>query len=186
MSLRRLAATLLVAGALVLGTALPALAHAELESTDPAKGASVTQLPKNITLTFSDTVLADADGFAVTGPGGARWTIGNPTVAGGVVTVPVTPVGPVGEYLLEYRVTADDGDHVSGGINFTMAVAGAAPTTTTTEAAPSTTAPTQAPVAAPASEDSKGVPSWVWFVVGLAVVVIIVVLLLARMRRGAK
>ncbi|GAA3035785.1 copper resistance CopC family protein [Actinokineospora globicatena] len=191
MVLRRLAATLLLAGAAVLGAALPASAHAELKSSDPAKGATVAQLPTTLTLTFTDTVTTVVDSISVTGPDSVRWVVGTPQVAGAVVTVAVQPQGPAGPYQIEYRVNSDDGHIVSGAIDFTMAIAAPAPTTTTEEAAPTTSqevateapATTTPPAAQPAAADS-GLPKWIWFVVGLAALAAIVVALLARSRRS--
>ncbi|RLK61292.1 copper resistance CopC family protein [Actinokineospora cianjurensis] len=191
MVLRRLAATLLLAGAAVLGTAVPASAHAELKSSDPAKGATVAQVPTKVTLTFTDTVTTVVDSVSVSGPDSVRWVVGTPEVAGAVVTVPVTPVGPAGAYQIEYRVNSDDGHIVSGAVDFTMSVA-AAPAPTTTTEAPATTpqevateapATTTTPAAQPATLD-EGIPKWVWFVVGLAALVAIVVGLLVRSRRS--
>ncbi|GAA2961852.1 copper resistance CopC family protein [Actinokineospora diospyrosa] len=187
MSFRRLAATLLLAGAAVLGTALPASAHAELKSSDPAKGASLAQLPTTLTLTFTEAVTAKVDAVAVSSPGGVRWIVGTPAVAGTVVTVPVQPVGPAGPYVIEYRVNSDDGHTVSGAIDFTLAVDAPAPTTTTTEAPATTpevvaTESTQPPAAQPAAAET-GMPTWVWFVAGLVVLVALVVGLLLRSRR---
>ncbi|MBM7769817.1 methionine-rich copper-binding protein CopC [Actinokineospora baliensis] len=191
MSFRRLAATLLLAGAAVLGTALPASAHVELKSSDPAEGASLAQLPTALTLTFTEAVTAKVDAVAVSSPGGLRWTVGTPTVAGTVVTVPVQPVGPAGPYTIEYRVNADDGHTVSGAINFTLAVDAPAPTTTTEPSVAATTpevvateATQQPPAAQPAAAET-GVPTWIWFVVGLVVLVAIVVGLLLRSRRAS-
>ncbi|WP_018685780.1 copper resistance CopC family protein [Actinokineospora enzanensis] len=191
MSLRRLAATLLVAGAAVLGTALPAYAHSELKSSTPAEGATLAELPKVITLTFSEDVTTKPEDFAVTGAGGERWQLGAPKVEGAVVTIPVQPVGPAGPYHLEYRVVAGDGDITGGVVNFTMSVAGAAAPTTTTEAPAPTSQATQgdnAPAQQPTADaqQSKGVPSWVWIVGILVVVVIVVVLVLMRGRRSGR
>ena len=51
MTLRRLAATLLLVGTALAVTAPQALAHTELTSSDPAEGASLATAPQQTTLT---------------------------------------------------------------------------------------------------------------------------------------
>jgi copper resistance protein C len=171
MVLRRLTATFALAGLALVALATPAFAHAELKSSNPAKGASIASAPKQLELTFSEAVSPES--ITVTGPQGAQWTVGQVSVAGPVVTAPVTAVGPAGEYTVTYRVLSDDGDPVTGTVAFTLTTA--ATTTPPTTASPTTTdttaAPTSNPQAAPTSgDDSGGVPGWVWIVVAVAVV----------------
>ncbi|PPK64088.1 copper resistance protein CopC [Actinokineospora auranticolor] len=194
MSLRRVLAALLVAGATLVGTALPASAHTELESSNPAKGATVSALPATVELTFTEAVTIDpkADSVAVTGPEAVRWTVGKPVAAGRVVTVPVTPVGPAGAYKIEYRVTSDDGHAVGGAVEFTMSVAGAPPEPTSPPAAPEVTAPAAeqaatapAPSSAPAAQAAEtGMPKWVWFVLGLVAFAVVIALVFFGLRKS--
>ncbi|MBB6380405.1 methionine-rich copper-binding protein CopC [Pseudonocardia eucalypti] len=117
-------AVLVVALALltVLGVATPAWAHAKLQSSSPAQGASLSAAPTQVTLTFGESVRPARNPITVTGPGGAAWTVGPATVAGPVVSAPVTPAGPAGAYVLTYRVVSDDGDPVTGAVRFTLTV----------------------------------------------------------------
>src|SRR5437763_16212953 len=117
MKFRRVAATVLVAATALLATASPALAHAGLTSSNPAEGASLATAPSKIELTFGEAVKPDT--VTVTGAEGTKWETGAPVVTDAVVTVPVTPAGPAGKYVIAYKVIPDDGDPVSGTVNFT-------------------------------------------------------------------
>lgn len=175
---------LTVGGLLVL--AAPASAHAELESSSPADGASLSTAPTQIKLTFSEAVTLQADPVTVTGPGGEKWLVGTPSIAGPVVTVPVTPSGPAGAYTLTYKSVADDGDKQTGTVHFTL-TAPASPSTSaapTTSASPAAQTPTtQSPAAAGQPSDSGGFPTWLWIVIAVVVVLAAVVVAL-RLRRA--
>jgi methionine-rich copper-binding protein CopC len=169
---RRLSATLLLATTIVLTVAAPASAHTSLKSSDPAQGASLATPPQQVKLTFSEAVDVPPDAIAVTGPDGAKWTVGTVTVTDAVVTAPVTPTGPAGTYTLAFKVISDDGDAVTGKIAFSLTAA-ASPSTSTTPSSTSSSPPPSSPapssaVAAPAPaaqrDTSSGVPVWVWIV----------------------
>ncbi|GAA1266714.1 copper resistance CopC family protein [Saccharothrix xinjiangensis] len=145
----------LVAGAVVLGAATPALAHNVLISSDPKDGSSVAAGPAAITLTF-DQPVTGGEGFntiSVTGPEGTRWEAdGEPTIRDNVVTFPLRPLGPAAEYAVSYRILSADGHPVSGSLKFTL-----------TEAGDGTPAPATSTAAQDqASGSGGGVPIWVW------------------------
>ena len=121
MTLRRLAATLLLVGTALAVTAPQALAHTELTSSDPAEGASVVTAPQQIKLTFGEAVTLPANPIQVSGPGGAQWTVANAAIDGAVITAPMQPSGPPGQYTINYKVTAADGDAVKGAVHFMLA-----------------------------------------------------------------
>ena len=171
MTFRRMAAALLLAFVALGSTALPASAHTELKSSNPAKGAALPAPPQQVELTFTEAVTVPADAITVTGPDGAKWTVGPATVAGAVVTAPVTASGPAGAYAIAWKVVSEDGDPVSGTIDFTLS---APATTTTTTTVPTTTTTTATSSVAPAAQvetDNGGVPAWVWILLGVLVLV---------------
>jgi hypothetical protein len=161
----------------VFGAVGTAFAHAVLESSSPAEGASLAEPPKQVTLTFGEAVTVKDNPITVTGPGGAAWTVGPVTLAGPVVSAPVTPSGPAGSYVLTYQVVSDDGDTVKGSVRFTL-TAPAAP-------APAAAAPAPAPAVAAAPDQAPasggGLPVWGWVLIGLGVVA--AAALAARARR---
>jgi copper resistance protein C len=183
MLVRRMSAALLIAGTVLFAGGMPALAHTALKSSNPAKGASLPAPPPQITLTFGEPVQVEAGAITVAGPGGAQWTVGPAEVTGAVVTAPVTPVGPAGQYTINYRVISADGDPVRGTVPFALTAAipvgtsTTPPTTTSSRAAATITAiatvPPATPQPTPASQqgdDSGGIPVWVW-VVGAVLIV---------------
>lgn len=170
MTFRRVAAALLLALVALGSTALPASAHTELKSSNPAKGAALPAPPQQVELTFTESVTAPADAITVTGPNGAKWTVGQATVAGPVVTAPVQATGPAGTYTITWKVVSDDGDPVTGTIDFTLS----APTTTTVPTTTTTATAAATSSAAPAAQsenDNGGVPAWVWILAGVLVLV---------------
>ncbi|MEV6871806.1 copper resistance CopC family protein [Amycolatopsis sp. NPDC051128] len=186
MEFRRLGGALLLAGLAVFATAGPASAHTELQSSDPAEGATLAAAPTSVKLTFGEAVTMAKDPIQVTGPGGAKWTIGTVSLAGPVVSAPVQATGPAGAYTISYHVISDDGDAVTGAVHFTLSAApastsGAAPTSSTTSApVTSSASPSVAPSAS--SGSGGGFPAWAWILI-LVVVLAIVAGLVVRSRR---
>ncbi|EME60035.1 copper resistance CopC family protein [Amycolatopsis decaplanina] len=186
MRFKRFGASLLVTGLALLGAASPAMAHSELKSSDPARGASLATPPTQIKLTFSGPVtLADDNPIQITGPENASWTVGRAEVAGAVVTAPVQAVGPAGEYTLRYKVTFEDSHAASGSVKFNLS----APVATPSSQSPATSQ-AQAPEnsAAPAPQAGEAtpeglLPTWVWIVLAVAVVAAGVVVALRFTRR---
>ena len=183
MKIARLFGAFLLALSGVLLLAGPASAHTELKSSSPAEGASLAAPPRKIELTFEEPVTLQPDPISVTGPDGAKWTVGTPAVVDAVVTAPVTPSGPAGAYTLTYKVVSDDGDKVTAAVHFTLTApvssSSAAPTPTSAAAASATPTPTPAA----AGEIDSGVPAWVWIVAAVAVVVAAAVAALRLRRR---
>ncbi|SEF20896.1 hypothetical protein SAMN05421837_101603 [Amycolatopsis pretoriensis] len=147
----------------------PATAHTDLASSSPAEGASLTAAPSEVKLTFEEPVTLPPEAIKVTGRDGTAWTVGTPTVAGAVVTAPVTPSGPAQAYTLTWKVIAKDGDNLTGTVHFTLAATAPA---TTSAPAPATAAQAQAP--APAAV-ATGIPGWIWVVVAIAGLLAVIV-----------
>lgn len=176
---RRLSGAVLAALIGLVVFAGPASAHTELESSSPAEGASLATAPTQIQLTFGEPVTLPPDPVRVVGRDGARWRIGTPSVAGAVVTVPVTPAGGAQAYTLTWKVVAKDGDNVTGTVSFALTAPATAPATAA--ATPPATA-----AAAPATVDTTtGIPGWVWVLVAVAGVVSAGAVLL-RVLKGPK
>ena len=153
-------------GSIILGAALAAVfllpdvavAHADLQSSDPAQG-SVVPSPFGgpIVLTFSEP-LAQGSKADLMGPDGATVAIASVDAHAMTMSIALTtPIGP-GAYEVRWVSIADDGDVLRQPIvRFTVAPApvslatpsaavSAAPTATTVSAAPSRPlAPTPVP-----------------------------------------
>jgi len=209
----RLVPALLLACLALFGGATPAFAHTDLISSDPAKGAALPAAPTQLTLTFSEPASVDSAEISVTAPGGAKWTVGTITAQGASLLVPVQGEGPAGQYVIDYAVTALDGDVVTGQIPFTLTAPAAPPaattpptpteatapqqtstppsnptaTSTSTSTAASTTA-TSASGAVSNTADEKsgsdgGIPVWVW-ILGAVVLAGVGVFAVLKARRG--
>lgn len=113
----------LVATVVVLAAPSPVLARAELQSSDPTSGASLSTLPKTVSITLSDPVGRDPV-LRVLDSSGTQVDDGEVTVAGRRVLVdvrPATDTGPVaGAYRIIYRVVSADGHPVTGEVPFSV------------------------------------------------------------------
>ncbi|WP_409370928.1 copper resistance CopC family protein, partial [Mycolicibacterium vanbaalenii] len=97
----------LLAGA--LGYAAAAWAHAARIAGDPVDNAELAQPPAVVTATFNEPMQAQFAAMTVIGPDGVQWAEGAPIVDGTVISVPVRPGGPAGDYTVNYRATSADG-----------------------------------------------------------------------------
>lgn len=101
-----------------------AFAHTRLVDSDPADGTSLDTSPQVVTLTFSEDVPADFIEIEVIGPDGRGYADGSPTSEGPVVTIKLAPLGPAGDYRVEYELVSADGHPVSGVTTFSVTSAG--------------------------------------------------------------
>ncbi|MEU0470696.1 copper resistance protein CopC [Amycolatopsis sp. NPDC006131] len=164
--MRYLPTALLLAAVTLLAAANPASAHTQLIGSDPAEGASLPVAPQQIRLTFNEPVQTGFSTVTVTGPDGMTWIVGQPEVHNTVVSVPVQPTGPPGQYTIGYRVLSDDGHPVSGTVRFALSNPAAAPPTTSSPLTQTTPAPqrTQTQAAPTTHPDNGGMPLWPWIV----------------------
>lgn len=172
---------------LVLGSALPALAHNSLTGSDPKDGATLDEAPARVVLTFDQPVGEDGTGIVVQGPGKEAVQDGSVQVTDNKVTQPLKPLTEAGEYTIGYRAVSADGHPVTGELTFTVseeavqAGAGEASAAPSAAATPQATEPTGA---AGGTEQAGSDSSWVW-PAGIAVAVVLagaVALFLLRRR----
>lgn len=199
--LRNLVTALFVMLALAAGLAVldarPAAGHDALARAVPAADETVTTELSSVTLTFSETPLAEfanAIALNVTDPTGASVTTGAPVAEGTTLSVPVE-VSEAGLHTVTWQSVSSDGHTISGTYTFTYAgpVAAAAPTTpapaaSTPAASPSATAEPTAPdptqtAAGPASTNSIPLIIGVTTFAALMLIPLIVVRLLRARRR---
>lgn len=102
-----------------------AAAHTVLTATDPTADSAVASGPTRVTATFNETLQPTFAAMTVVGPDGNLWSDGDAQVRDATVTVPLRPLGPVGKYTVNYRVTSDDGHVVTGSWSFTVTAPGA-------------------------------------------------------------
>ncbi len=110
--------------AIALAAAAPAAAHSVRIATDPAVDASLTTGPSHVSATFNEHLQTTFAAMTVVGPDANLWSTGEPRVDGAVISIDVMPLGPVGTYTVNYRVTSADGHVVSGSWPFHLTRAG--------------------------------------------------------------
>jgi methionine-rich copper-binding protein CopC len=137
-------------------TAGAAGAHAARVAADPADNAAVSSGPVRVSATFNEDLQTSFAAMTVVGPDGNLWSADEPQVHGTVVSVGVRPLGPVGNYTVNYRVTSADGHVVSGSWSFRLTVAGTG---------------TPGPSASATSPSTDGIPVWPFFVAAGLIVV---------------
>jgi copper resistance protein C len=173
--------------------ALPvaAVAHTELVSSSPADRATVTTVPTEVQLTFSEEPGAEFSKVAVLDAARGHHEVGAATTAGRVVTQRVDALSP-GIHTISYRVTSPDGHPTTGTVTFTVAAqpAPVSEQSTSADAASGATATATSASRASASrasaesgEDSGGLSGWAWVGIGLALAAGIVGVPLALLRR---
>ncbi|MGW4197909.1 copper resistance CopC/CopD family protein [Streptomyces sp. NPDC005004] len=117
---------------LVLGAAVPASAHATLRGSDPADGTVLQRAPRELTLTFSESVGLLTDSFRVYDPRNHRLRTGEAGHAPGHsdtarITLPAR-LGK-GTYTVAWRVVSADSHPVSGALTFSVGERTATPVT---------------------------------------------------------
>ncbi|SDD84475.1 hypothetical protein SAMN05216270_10890 [Glycomyces harbinensis] len=182
--MKRAVALLLAAaggGALALGLAAPASAHAALTGTDPEDGAVLPEAPASVSATFSENLDGPSTEIAVTDPAGAVVDVPDPTFDGDTFTQAMLYTEP-GTYTVAFRVISEDGHRVDDKLEFTVEAipeglyaTGSEPTAeassdAATSAAPSAASESPATGAAE-SEDSNTGATLAAILLGLLVVV---------------
>ncbi|HJR38193.1 MAG TPA: copper resistance CopC family protein, partial [Nocardioidaceae bacterium] len=107
----RLLAALLGVG-LMVAVPVAASAHTDLAGSAPAEDTVVDRAVTSVRLTFASALNPDLVNAVVAGDEGNR-AVGDPTVRGRVLTVPVQPLDRAGRYEVSYRVVSSDGHPVT-------------------------------------------------------------------------
>nr|WP_229881647.1 copper resistance protein CopC [Streptomyces alanosinicus] len=108
---------------LLLGTAAPASAHAALRTTDPADGTVLRTAPRQVTLTFTESVGLLTDSFRVYDPRNHRLRTGPAEHAPGrsdTARAALPAKLATGTYTVAWRVVSADSHPVSGALTFSV------------------------------------------------------------------
>jgi len=170
----------------LLFSAAPASAHDVAESTAPANGATVAEVPASVSITFNNRPLAIGSGVSVTS-GGENWADGPVEIIDSQAVQKLRPGAPAGEYTVTWRVVSSDSHPIEGTFKFTATAgsttagsgsAAASPSASASSAAvPSVgTAPPGTGSSAPAADASQPFP---WSIVVIAIVAVALVIFLA-------
>ena len=155
--------TLLVIMQYTLATEL--LAHADYESSVPAAGEIVSQVPQQVQVRFTQELFRreGSNSLEVYGPGELRVDLDDSAIDDDdrkLMTVSLQPDLADGDYTVRWRtLSADDGDEADGEFRFTVRAGSPTPETDlpapTATAQPAETAPEAAPTAESASRSGE-------------------------------
>ena len=110
-----------LACAIALASSGAALAHAALHHASPEAGSSVSESPREVTLTFTDSLEDAFSSVDVTDSSGARVDEGKSQVNGNMIRIGVKTLSP-GSYRVHWRAVSV-GTHRSEG-SFVFSVKG--------------------------------------------------------------
>jgi copper resistance protein C len=154
----------IISAALVVASAPPAAAHTALEASSPKDGGTIAAAPSKLVLKFTEPILTVGYRLVVLGPDDRAYQTVAPQIVDDKLTQQLKPLGPAGEYKVEFRVVAADGHPLTSEMRFTLTKPGPA-------AGGSKAVVTAAPLYA-ASNSVNNAPPWApW--IGSAVVVIL-------------
>ena len=129
------ALALALAGAIMPRTAI---AHAELVSSSPAAGETLTIAPEAVTIVFDGELVPDGSGFTVTDPSGD--TVGQGeldlTIADRNQLIGLIEIGDPGTYAVAWTAVSADGHEEEGDFAFSVVAAAEPPNTAAASAHP--------------------------------------------------
>ncbi|WP_245697799.1 copper resistance CopC family protein, partial [Streptomyces phaeochromogenes] len=121
---RRAVALVALLGALfVLGGAGPVSAHSAVRETTPGEGTVLKSAPKQVTMTFTESVGITDDSLRVLSPENRRVNAGDTEHASGrsdSVRVPLDDGLADGTYTVAWRVVSADSHPISGAFTFSI------------------------------------------------------------------
>ena len=101
-----------------------AYAHPELQSAEPAAGAAMTTSPKQIRITFNESVIAQFCGVEVKDQTGKVISTGKAATDPAnkkLLVLPLKEQLPPGDYKVEGHAVSDDTHRVKGNYSFSVA-----------------------------------------------------------------
>jgi len=188
---RRILALLTLSCALLM-PALPAMAHSQLASSDPADGARLSAPPASVALTFSEDLLPGVNVISINREDGTSVSVQQVEPEGPTIRAAWPAELTSGQFQVAYRVVSGDGHPITGAITFTItgsAASGGSSGSAAPAATPATTDATPVPIEPGAGgeaepEPSQGAP--VGAIIGLAALAaaVVAVIVIVRRRRA--
>jgi methionine-rich copper-binding protein CopC len=117
----------IVSAAFLVGATVPAAAQSYLRGSSPEDGGKIDVAPSQVLLEFTQPIRTTGYRIVVLGP--TRTVTYQQLAAqitGDKLTQPLRPLGPPGEYQVEFRVVAADGLPMTGELRFTLTKPGPA------------------------------------------------------------
>lgn len=94
-------------------------AHAFLEEADPRVGSTVHEVPREVTLRFTQDLEPAFSTVIITDAAGARVDGGKPNFDGNIIRVPLREIG-AGKYRVTWRVLSVDTHPTEGSFSFVV------------------------------------------------------------------
>jgi methionine-rich copper-binding protein CopC len=117
----------IISAAFLVSSALPAAAQTYLTASSPKDGGKVDVAPSRVVMEFTTPILTTGYRVAVLGPNHSiAYQQLAAQITGDKLTQPLRPLGPPGEYRVEFRVVAADGQPLTGELRFTLTKPGPA------------------------------------------------------------
>jgi hypothetical protein len=104
--------------ALGLASAPAASAHDQLVSSTPATGERLSVAPSSVALKFNAPLLTLGHEIRVVDAASRNWVQGDAVLAREMLTQPLAPGLPEGEYQVRWRVVSSDGHPINGSYSF--------------------------------------------------------------------
>jgi copper transport protein len=121
----RLLRLALATAALATVFARPAAAHPDLKSSVPRAKSRLTELPRELRLTFTEAPELPLARVRLFGPGRVAVTLGKLSITGEDKATVIAPISgalsAAGTYTVEWEITGEDGHPVDGMFTFTIA-----------------------------------------------------------------
>ena len=108
-----------LACAIALASSGAALAHAALHHASPEAGSSVSESPREVTLTFTDSLEDAFSSVDVTDSSGARVDEGKSQVNGNMIRIALKALSP-GSYRVHWRAVSVDTHRSEGSFVFSV------------------------------------------------------------------
>ena len=151
MRIKHLIATTFIALISSFAFATSSTAHTDVVSTSPADGAVIDVTPADVSITFSEPPIQEGAAILLADVSGVELPLGEVEFNGAQVKAAAPTDLPAGDYIVTWRVSAQDGHVLTGEFSFTFTgkVAVANPTNTVTAGTQETA------VAVPVMDDAK-------------------------------
>lgn len=171
-----------ISGSVVAAT--PAYAHDSILSSDPASGARIPALPKEITLEFSGEPQEGFNTLALSREGKVVLS-GTPRAQGRRLTldVPSTLQADPGTYTIGYQITSSDGHATRGSFDFTITGSAADNQTPSADSVTSSSEPSPTASQGEQGDANTSVPTWLLPVAGIVVIAGALVMAIVWLRR---
>ena len=157
-----------------------ASAHTDVVSTSPIDGAVIDVTPAEISITFSEPPIEAGAAILLADVSGTELPLGEVKFEGAKISAAAPSDLPAGDYLVTWRVSAEDGHALTGEFSFTFTgkVAVTDPTNTVTAGTE------ESPIAVPIMDDeatgNSGATLWISLLAVLIVSTIVAAIVASR------